>query len=209
MLASVLRSNELALAAALLATTIACSKSSGTAATTSSASPAPSMSAPPVAASSGSPAWLAFASRAPTYGEQARTARAGAARKPPTLAEIDALFDRMTKEPETAAGLRAAAKMLEGGKPLASDPTWTGSGTSPGAKLLHHGGMALLVDLTQRACAANAGDKEIGKAADSIALPSISHSGGVDRGAAERDRHAVQEAARACGATPGPDDPLR
>lgn len=107
----------------------------------------------------------------------------------------------MTKVPETASGLRDAAKMLEEGRSLAADPKWTGSGTSPGARLLHAGGMALLVDLTQRACAASRGDAEVGRAADTIPLPRTFISGGVDRDAAERDRHAVQEAARSCGAT--------
>ncbi len=194
MLAAVLRPTAIALAVL----TFACSKSAVPA-------PPPEPSAPPASSSSSaSPAWLAFAVRAPVIGESARAARTGPAPKPPTLAEIDALFDRMTKEPETADGLRAAAKLLEDGRPLASDRKWAGSGSSPGAALLHHGGLALLVDLAQRACAAKPGDAAVGAAADTIPLPRIFNSGGSDRGTAARDRHIVQEAARACGSSAGP-----
>jgi hypothetical protein len=197
MLAAVLRPTAIALAVL----TFACSKSAVP-------TPPPEPSAPPASSSSSSssasPAWLAFAVRAPVVGESARAARTGPARKPPKLAEIDAVFDRMTKEPETADGLRAAAKLLEDARPLASDPKWAGSGSSPGAALLHHGGLALLVDLAQRACAAKPGDAAVGAAADTIPLPRIFDSGGVDRGNAARDRHIVQEAARACGSSAGP-----
>lgn len=192
MLVAVLRS----IATALAVLTFACSKSAVP-------TPPPEPSAAP-ASSSASPAWLAFAVRAPVIGESARTARTGPARKPPKLAEIDAVFDRTTKEPETADGLRAAAKLLEDARPLASDPKWTGSGSSPGAALLHHGGLALLVDLAQRACAAKPGDAGVGAAADTIPLPPIFNSGGVDRGTAARDRDLVQEAARGCGSSARP-----
>lgn len=204
MLAGVHPPVSITLAALVLSMTAACSKSAVPGAASTSASAASASTVPPPAPSSDAPAWIAFASRAPMYGEQAREARTGSGPKPPTLADIDALFDRMTKQPETAAGVRGAAKMLEEGRPLASDPRWAGSGSSPGATLLHHGGMALLVDLTQRACAANAGNKDIGSAADTVPLPPIFNSGGADRHAAERDRHVLQEAVRACGSNPGP-----
>jgi hypothetical protein len=62
--------------------------------------------------------------------------------------------------------------------------------------------VALLVDLTQRACEAHRGDAAIGAAADTAPLPPTFHAGGVDKDAAEEDRHRMREAARACGAKP-------
>lgn len=149
------------------------------------------------------PGWVAYAERAPVIGAEARKERQAARLKHPRLVSIDNLFDSMVKEPETADGLIEAARLLEEGRPLGADREWTGSGTSPGARLLHHGGVALLVDLGQRACSARAGDKKIGAAADTVPLPPVFGSGGgVDKSVAERDRHLLQEATRACGSHP-------
>ncbi|MBX3186734.1 MAG: hypothetical protein KF819_06950 [Labilithrix sp.] len=146
------------------------------------------------------PAWLSFTDRAPVLGEQARKTRLGVGARAAQLAAIDGLFETITRQPETAGGIREAARLLERHQDYGADRRWTGSGTSPGATLMHHGGMALLVDLTTRACAAQKGDEAVGKAADEVPLPPWFNSGGIDKTTAERDRHVLQEAARACGA---------
>jgi hypothetical protein len=168
-------------------------------------SEADAAAAPATATSAGAaqpPAWLAVAARTPIYGEHARQRRMGDGRKPPRLGEIDSLFDAIAALPATAAGIREGARRLEEGRALAADPKWAGSGASPGSALLHAAGMALLVDLTQRACKAHRGDAAIGEAADTAPLPSTFNSRGVAKDAAEEDRHLMREAARACGAKP-------
>jgi hypothetical protein len=142
------------------------------------------------------------AARTPIYGERARAKRMGDGPKPPRLGEVDGLFDAIAALPTTAAGIREGARKLEEGRALAANPKWAGSGTSPGAALLHAAGMALLVDLTDRACKAHRGDAAIGEAADTAPLPATFNSGGIDKGVAEEDRHMMREAARACGAKP-------
>ena len=185
-------------------------KAGSGASTSAAASPAASALATEVAAQAAEagaarstlPPWVAFAERAPLLGEQAKKERHNPRVKQATLSSIDGLFESVTKEPETGAGLYEAARIIEEGKPLGSDREWSGSGTSPGAVLLHHGGMALLVDLGQRACAARPGDDRVGTAADTAPLPPMFNSGGPDKGVAERDRHLLQEATRACGSHP-------
>lgn len=197
--------------AALVASLVACSKPATTESTPTAASSSPVAAAasPPAAPhapspTSAAPAWLTAADRAPLYGKIARRERTGPGRKPTKLAEIDELLERMTKQPETAEGVREAARMLDDGAKLGRDPSFTGSGTSPGATLLHHGGMAVLIDLTQRACAAKPGDKAIGAAADTAPLPLMFNSAGRDQDRVEQDRHILQEAAQKCGSTPRP-----
>jgi hypothetical protein len=148
------------------------------------------------------PSWVATAAAAPMLGEQARKERQAARVKAATLTSIDNLLDTVASEPATAAGLVEGARVVEEGKALGSDREWAGSGTSPGATLLHHGGMALLLVLGQRACAAKPGDTAVGAAADTAPLPPLFGPGGLDKTAAERDRHLLQEATRACGSHP-------
>ncbi|AKV03613.1 hypothetical protein AKJ09_10276 [Labilithrix luteola] len=148
------------------------------------------------------PAWLAVAEPTPLYGDLAHGVRIKRLQQPPNVSEIDVLLNRVATQPATAAGIRAAAKDLADNEKLGADPTWAGSGTSPGATILHHGGMALLVERTRRACANAKGNAEIGKAAAEIPTPPIVNSGGIDKAAVEQDRHVLLEAARDCGAKP-------
>lgn len=168
----------------------------------SSASPVARSTAPAPMPASTTPAWLAVAEPTPLYGDLARSVRVGRQQQPTNIAEIDVLLNRMAMQPATADGIRAAAKDLADHEKLGADPTWAGSGTSPGAAVLHHGGMALLVERTRRACANAKGNTEIGKAAAEIPTPPIFNSGGIDKNAVEQDRHVLLEAARDCGAKP-------
>lgn len=192
-----------------------CSRSDGKAgsgaSTSGAASPAASALAAEVAAEAAEagaarstlPPWVAFAERAPVVGPQAKKERQNPRVKQAILVSLDGLFDSMTKEPETGAGLHEAARILEEGRPLARDREWAGSGMSPGAVLLHLAGVALLVDLGRRACAARPGDARIGAVADTAPLPQTFRGGGqVDAELSERDRHLLQEATRACGSHP-------
>lgn len=168
--------------------------SSATTSAPSAADPSPSAQGAPAA---GDPKWYASAARAP--GELASgigRLRASKAR-PRNMDAIDAVLDEVASQPATAAGIRSAASILHAAPDKLQDPKWAGSGTAPWAQWLHHGGIAILGDLAQRACAS--GDRPAtAKAIDEIDLPPIFNSGGVDRNAMTEQRERLQKASAAC-----------
>ncbi len=101
-------------------------------------------------------------------------------------------------QPATAAGLRGAAKLLEDGAGTGTKGDWQGSGTSPSARTMHDVGIALLIDLVTRACAATPGDAAMGKAVESIPIPPV-YSSVLDRATMDRDRDALRVAGAGCG----------
>lgn len=149
------------------------------------------------------PRWLSAALRAPPpLAQAARDARrAPRPRAPKSPAAVDAVLDEVAQQSASAAGLRKAAQLLHEGAPKLADPSWAGSGTAPWAMWLHAGGIAILADLAQRACAASPGaDKDVLKAIDEIELPPIFNSGGVDRAAMDVQRGRLRAAASGCAA---------
>lgn len=194
---------------------VGCPSRSGTTAATSSATPPTASTAettPPASATatasaatsaadagSSGPAWLTAALRAPT--PQANAAKTERSKVSPFRddAAIDALLDKVAAAPATAAGLRAAAKLLEDGKGTGQTKmVWAGSGTAPAGSMLHAGGVALLADLVTRACSAAPHDAAIGKAVNEIPIPAM-YSSVLDKSQMNRDRDALRGAGSGCG----------
>ena len=111
---------------------------------------------------------------------------------------VDAVLDDVAQQAASPAGIRTAAQILHDASPKLADPSWAGSGTAPWARWLHVGGIALLADLAQRACAAKPGDKDVVKAIDDIELPPIFNSGGVDRAQMSAQRDRLRASASGC-----------
>jgi hypothetical protein len=150
----------------------------------------------PVAA----PKWLTRAERAPpSLAKDARDVRLDPRDFPSNAAAIDAVLDDVAAQDASGAGIRAAAGILSGAPPKLNDPRWAGGGGSPRwAIWLHYGGIALLADLAQRACAAHAHDASVLEAIDAIELPPITNSGGIARAQMNEARAHLRGAAAAC-----------
>lgn len=144
------------------------------------------------------PTWLVSAARAPGALAQQANQLLVRGPRPRNVVDVEAVLDEVAAQAASAEGLRKAADMLQAAPTKLRDPSWTGSGTAPWAVWLHHGGIAILADLAQRACT---GD-DIEKTVEALPLPPIFNSGGVDATAMAAQRERLRAAASSCVRSP-------
>lgn len=167
--------------------------------TSRSRPPAAALEIPPDAAA---PKWFASAARAPGALAQRANQLLVRGPRPRNAADVDAVLDQVAAQAPSAAGLRAAADLLQAAPTKLKDPTWAGSGTAPWALWLHHAGIAILADLAQRSCTSNDDAATIEKTVEALALPPIFNSGGVDGTAMAEQRERLRGAVASCVRSP-------